>query len=188
MISSLSNLHSLNETVYFRYQVTLPIIEPAKALYPGTEDVINTIFGTGNVKTALTDNRDIGKFVARIILDDRTLNKYVFCWAEEYTQNEILTLTEGIIGKTIPTKKLSAEDLSSIISGLAPGALEQNLYQYYDSLFVRGDNTVHNAKKEEYGGALDARELYPVIKLRSLESFAREFYSQQCYSHLYPVS
>lgn len=128
IISSLSNLHSLNKTVYSRYQITLPIIEPAKARYPGTEDLINTIFETGNVKTAMTDNRDIGKFVARIILDDRTLYEYVFCWAEEYTQNEILSLAERISGKTIPTKNLSAEDLSSNIGGLAPGALEQNLY------------------------------------------------------------
>lgn len=44
-------------------------------------------------------------------------------------------------------------------------------------MYVRGDNTVENSKKEEYGGALDAKELYPDIKLRSLEAYAEEFYS-----------
>lgn len=58
------------------------------------------------------------------------------------------------------------------------GTLKRTLLQYFNSLYVRGDNTVENAKKEEYGGALDARELYPDIKLRSLEDYAKEYYSK----------
>ena len=53
-------------------------------------------------------------------------------------------------------------------------------YDYWYSLWVRGDNTVENAKKGEYGAsALDARELYPDLgkELRSLEEYARELYS-----------
>lgn len=57
------------------------------------------------------------------------------------------------------------------------GSLKRILLQYFYSVYVRGDNTVENSKKEEYGGALDAKELYPDIKLRSLEAYAEEFYS-----------
>lgn len=43
------------------------------------------------------------------------------------------------------------------------------------SVYVRCDNTIENAKKEEYGGALNARELYPDFQPRS---YATEYYSQ----------
>ena len=44
------------------------------------------------------------------------------------------------------------------------------------SMWVRGDNTIENAKKAEYGSALDARELYPDLKPKSLEEYYREVY------------
>lgn len=147
-------------------------------MYPGTIELSKTIFGTGDVKTALIDLRDIGKFVARIISDDNTLDKYVFCWAEQYTQKEVIALAECIVGKPIPTKIMSAETLLAAISAYSPGSLERIYFQLFNSLFVRGDNTIENAKKEEYGSALDARELYPDLKPRSLEAFSEEFYSE----------
>ena len=49
--------------------------------------------------------------------------------------------------------------------------------EYIWSIWVRGDNTVENAKKPEYGEALDARELYPDLKLRTLEDYAKELYA-----------
>lgn len=176
-IIHLPGLHFVDNTTYSRHRVTLPIIDPAKEPYPGLAELSKTIFGTGNVKSATTDYRDIGKYVARIISDDRTLNKYVFCWGDEYTQNEIFTLAEHVVGRPIHTKTVTEDALSTIISGLAPGSLEENYFQYVHSLFVRGDNTIENAKKDEYGAALDARELYPDIKPRSLEAFAKEHYS-----------
>lgn len=163
---------------FSRYQVIIPIIDATKEAYPGTAELSKLIFGTGDVKFAVTDNRDIGKFVARIISDDRTLNKYVFCWGEEYTQKEVFALAERILGRPIPTGQMPAEDVAATIRGLAPGSIEQSYFQYFYSLFVRGDNTVENAKKEEYGSALDARVLYPDLKPRSLEAFAIEYYSE----------
>lgn len=174
----LPDFRFVDNTTYSRHQVALPIIDPAKEPYPGLADLSKTIYGTGDVKSATTDYRDIGKYVARIISDDRTLNKYIFCWGDEYTQNEIFALAERIVGKPISAKKVTEDALSTIISGLAPGSLEENYFQYVHSLFVRGDNTIENAKKEEYGAALDARELYPDLKPRSLEAFAKEYYSE----------
>ena len=45
--------------------------------------------------------------------------------------------------------------------------------EYLYSIYVRGDNTVENAKRL---GALDARELYPDIKPASLEEHAKALY------------
>ena len=49
------------------------------------------------------------------------------------------------------------------------------VYEYIRSLRIRGDNTIANARRPDYGGALDARELYPDIKLRILEQVMQEF-------------
>ena len=54
------------------------------------------IVGDGNTPTALTDLRDIGRYVAKIIVDDRTLNKSVFAYNTVVTQNDIYNLMEEI--------------------------------------------------------------------------------------------
>lgn len=53
------------------------------------------------------------------------------------------------------------------------------MWEYQYSLCIRGDNVIENAKKPEYGSALDARELYPDIEVKKLEDYARENYSGQ---------
>lgn len=63
------------------------------------------------------------------------------------------------------------------IKELIKGAAGWFEYQY--SLWFRGDNVVENAKKPEYGNALDARELYPDLKLRTLEAWAHELYQKK---------
>lgn len=60
-----------------------------------------TISGDGNIKTALTDLRDIGPYVGRVISDDRTLNKYVFCYGELLSQEEVFARLEELSGETI---------------------------------------------------------------------------------------
>lgn len=49
-------------------------------------------------------------------------------------------------------------------------------WEYVYSMWVRGDNTLENAKKPEYGSALDAKELYPDIPVRKLVDYAQEYY------------
>jgi hypothetical protein len=46
--------------------------------------------------------------------------------------------------------------------------------EYQLSIYIRGDNTVANAKA---AGALDARELYPDVQMTSVEDFAKDFYA-----------
>lgn len=59
------------------------------------------IIGDGNVPTALTDLRDIGRYMAMIIKDPRTLNKKVLAYNLVSTQNEIYKLMEEISEETI---------------------------------------------------------------------------------------
>jgi len=54
----------------------------------------------------------------------------------------------------------------------------QTAAEYLLSLYIRGDNTMENAKKPEYGGALDARELYPNLKIMTIKEVAKALYRQ----------
>ncbi|OCB85052.1 NAD-binding protein [Sanghuangporus baumii] len=157
-------------------QVTVPFADP-KFPQPIIRRVSTSYIGSGDVKCALIDKRDIGKFVARIIADDRTLNQYVFCWTEEFTLNETIALAERVSGRKVNIEHISADEMEKILKD--GSGLERILFGYEYSIWIRGDNTVENAKKKEYGGALDARELYPDIgkELRTMEDFAKECYS-----------
>ncbi|THH04407.1 hypothetical protein EW145_g5541 [Phellinidium pouzarii] len=156
-------------------QLTLPIIDVAKAEYPMLFDASRTIYGSGNVKNAVTDRRDIGSFVARIITDARTQDRYVFIWGEEVTQNEVFALAERISGKKFEAIHLSEDALVETYKK-AEGLTRVHI-EYMYSIWVLGENTVENAKKEEIGRALDARQLYPDLKPRTLEEVAVEVYS-----------
>lgn len=51
--------------------------------------------------TALADMRDVGRYVARVIADPRTLNKRVHVYSEVYTQNKVLDVVEGVSGERL---------------------------------------------------------------------------------------
>lgn len=86
------------------YQISLPALPSGKvpAIF-----AVHEILGDGEVPSAMTDNRDIGKFVARIISDPRTLNKMVFAHGEVWTQNQIWRKMEELSGESIERKYVS---------------------------------------------------------------------------------
>lgn len=161
-----------------RYQGVLPALDDSKESFPGfNQAATRTVYGSGDVKSALVDIRDIGKYTARIISDDRTLNKYVLAYTEELTQKEIVAVAERVLGEKISSiQHVTAEALIKT-KDESEGPLKI-FWEYLYSVFIRGDNTIENAKKDEYGGALDAKELYPDLKLLSFTDYAKEFYSQ----------
>lgn len=55
---------------------------PSGKLNPVVTVPQNEIVSDGNVRSAVTDQVDAGRFVARIIADPRTLNKQVFAYGE----------------------------------------------------------------------------------------------------------
>jgi hypothetical protein len=62
--------------------------------YPGMSlgELLNLRPGSGDVKSAILDMRNLGKIVARILADERTVNQTVFTAEGEATLNEIWTL------------------------------------------------------------------------------------------------
>ncbi|EIN05580.1 NAD(P)-binding protein [Punctularia strigosozonata HHB-11173 SS5] len=151
-------------------------------------ELLRSFAGEGDKKNALTGLHDIGKFVARIVEDPRTINQYVFVWGEERTGAECWAVAQRIYGEDLESRKvrLSGEDLlrtakeakEKIAADPSAAGFEANVnlsqseYQY--SMHIRGDNTVANAKA---AGALDARELYPDVEVTSFEEFVKQFYA-----------
>lgn len=74
-------------------------------MFPGEEKVI--IFGSGYVRNGITDIRDVGRYVARIIDDERTLDKFVCFFGETPTQEKTFKLVEELSGESIARKYVS---------------------------------------------------------------------------------
>ncbi|RPD53608.1 NAD-P-binding protein [Lentinus tigrinus ALCF2SS1-6] len=147
------------------------------------------ITGAGDIKNLLTNLDHIGTWVAKIIADPRTLNKYVIVWEDERPQNDAHEIGARVSGDgdALRAKRiqLSEEDVKKqIAEGQAayekdPSDFNKGIRkiiwgQYMTSLYLLRENTLENAK---HLGYLDARELYPDVPAQSLEEFAKEFYS-----------
>ncbi|KIL85895.1 hypothetical protein FAVG1_10864 [Fusarium avenaceum] len=159
------------------YQMSLPSLPSGKIddqiVFP-----VASIKGDGNTESALIDKRDIGKYVARIITDPRTLNKSVFIYGEIWTQNGLFDLLEKVSGEQIPRKYESGQDLMVTINdGKRRFASDDHqllvaicLPEYHYSLEIRGDNT---PKRAEYLGYLNGKELYPDVQVETLEDYIK---------------
>lgn len=66
------------------------------------------IYGDGEGRTLIGDKRDIGRWVARIIRDGRTLNRKVVAWSDEVCQKEIVGVVEGKTGERVEMKRVSS--------------------------------------------------------------------------------
>ncbi|KAI0706022.1 NAD-P-binding protein [Cerioporus squamosus] len=155
---------------------------------PQIKEMSWTIYGTGEARNLLTNLHHIGTWVARIIVDPRTLNKAVIVWEDEVQQKDAHEIGERVSGDgdVLREKRIyiSEQDLQQQIAegraGFAKDPTDiQSIYklfvgQYALSMHFLQENTLENAKRLGY---LDARELYPDIPAQSLEDFAKEFYS-----------
>jgi hypothetical protein len=84
------------------YQISFPRLPSGKVEYAAVRlDSRNEIMGDGNVPSAMTDLRDIGRYLARIIADDRTLNKMVLAYNTVLSQNQTYGLLEKLSGEKI---------------------------------------------------------------------------------------
>jgi hypothetical protein len=86
------------------YQAFFPTVPSGRVDYASLIVPFVTIFGDPDLKTGSTDIRDIGPYVARIIKDERTLNKYVFCFGEVSSQEAEFEMMEGLSGEKIVRK------------------------------------------------------------------------------------
>lgn len=68
---------------------------------------VKTVHGEGTAPNILTDLRDIGRFVARIILDDRTINKYVYTSGDVLSENDIYRIAAEVSGEKLEPDRVS---------------------------------------------------------------------------------
>ena len=85
------------------------------------------INGTGESRNLLTNLRHIGTWVARIITDPRTLNKYVIIWEDEVKQITAHEIGERVSGdgdalkaKRIPVSSLNREAMRARLLTCCP--------------------------------------------------------------------
>lgn len=166
--------------VGYWYQISFPRLPSGKVDYammiPNSD-----IHGDGEALNILTDKRDIGRFVARIIADARTVNQYVYTWGEVLTENEIFGMLEDMSGEKIERNHISNAEVEATVAAakkhLAGNPEDFMAHvgiwkaQYAHSKYVRRDNQPKVAKELGY---LDARELYPDFKPISFRAFLAE--------------
>ncbi|KAJ5273547.1 hypothetical protein N7478_008672 [Penicillium angulare] len=166
--------------VGYWYQISFPSLPSGKVDY-ATLLPKNVIHGDGTAPNLLIDLRDIGLFVASILCDDRTLNRYVYSFGEVLSENEIYRIVEELSGEKVESTRVSTESIEEAVEQ-AKAALNLNqedpmkrigLYkaQYEYSKYVRQDNTPEYA---DFLGYLNARELYPDLKPREFREYFTE--------------
>lgn len=83
------------------------------------------IHGDGNAPNLLTDLRDIGRFVARIVGDERTLNRYVYTWSDVLSENEIFEIVEEGSGE-----KIERQYVCSALHCISTVSMFENAYNF----------------------------------------------------------
>ncbi|PGH27363.1 hypothetical protein AJ80_00841 [Polytolypa hystricis UAMH7299] len=163
------------------YQGAFPKLPSGKIDYMTGAGSMNLLCLDGNTPSALTDLRDIGKYVARIIVDDRTVNKYVFTYNEVWTPNQIYDKFEDMSGERPLRKYLSEKEIQDDIISVKQ-ALDANpsdtgsmimrfIREYQFSWGIRGDNTPEYAK---FLGYISSKELYPDLEFRDFGTYLKE--------------
>lgn len=161
------------------YQIAFPRVPSGKADYVSI-GLAEEILGGGNVPSALTDLRDVGRYVAKIIVDDRTLNRMVLAYNTMMTQNQIYDLMEEISGERLDRNYVADETIHDRVAecresaGKNPTdpAMLHPLFsaEYKLSWGVRGDNNPDYAK---YLGYLTSKELYPDFKPIDIRDYVK---------------
>lgn len=165
------------------YQISIPRLPSGRIDDFAAAVPMSTFINDGQTPSALTDVRDIGRYVAKIIADDRTLNKYVLAYDEVWTPSQVYAKLEQLSGEQLPRESISEEQLRNQLQD-SNRALEQEggagnyssflnkvMAEYQISWGVRGDNTPEYAK---YLGYLTTKELYPDFDFVPFETFLRE--------------
>ncbi|PYH93033.1 NAD(P)-binding protein, partial [Aspergillus ellipticus CBS 707.79] len=161
------------------HEVAIPRVSSGKLDHAGLMGR-TFLIGEGETPCAATAIQDIGRFVARIIINPRTINKYVFAYGEHVTQNSFIALAREVTGEDvpyIPVSKKKGLDLAHKPETEDFMVWQKVIVQYLYNNWAKGDNEASYAK---YLGYLDARELYPELEVKSLkESMCDAFAGKQ---------
>lgn len=97
------------------YQIATPRLTSGKIDYAMTTANDELIEG-GNRPSAFVDLRDIGKWVARIIVDPRTENKMVFSYNTVMSPAEIFATVEKLSGEKVEQKNVGSPSILSPVN------------------------------------------------------------------------
>ncbi|CAI0438000.1 unnamed protein product [Linum tenue] len=148
----------------------LPTLNQPGVTTPPRDKVV--ILGDGTPKAIFNKEEDIGAYTIRAVDDPRTLNKilYIRPPANTICFNDLVSLWEKKIGKTLERSYISEEQLLKNIRESAP-PLNVILSIGY-SVFVKGDHT--NFEIEPSFG-VEASELYPDVKYTTVDEYLTQF-------------
>ena len=123
------------------YQIAFPRLPSGKIDYAVAVPNAN-IPGDGNQPSALIDLRDIGRYVAKIIVDDRTLNKQVLVYNEMWTPNQTHTLLESISNEKLPRDYVDQASLQALVDDAK-------------AKVAAGGERLRHGGADEWGGVFD---------------------------------
>ncbi|QCE07878.1 leucoanthocyanidin reductase-like [Vigna unguiculata] len=130
------------------------------------------IYGHGNVKAYFVDGIDIGKFTMKVIDDVRTVNKNVHFRPSNncYSINELASLWEMKIGRTIPRVTVTEDDL---LAAAAENCIPRSIVaSFTHDIFIKGCQV--NFKIDGVDD-VEISTLYPDEAFRSLEDCYEDF-------------
>ncbi|KAI9172255.1 isoflavone reductase family protein [Paramyrothecium foliicola] len=188
--------HRLGYTIIdvgFWYQISFPRFSKAKYDYPVSLPV-DEVYAGGTAPNMLIDKRDVGRITARIIKDERTLNKRVYVYGEVISQNEIHAAIERKTGEKPQAIPIEVNEIyrryqeASSAYESEPGNIirwfQRSLAEYSVAKYIRKDNTPENA---EYLGYISGRSLYPDFEFISFDQFVDDLMAgaiERPYPHL----
>lgn len=120
----------------------------------------------GSAPCATTYLPDVGRYVARIIADPRTLNRMVFAYGEVTTQRAVVDMVERLSGEKCPYRAVTSEQVAAAVRSGELDLWPQVILEYVYSSWARGDNDPQWAA---FLGYLDAKALYPDLVAHTLE-------------------
>ncbi|KAL0263710.1 hypothetical protein SLS55_002691 [Diplodia seriata] len=167
--------------VGFWHQISFASVLPSRRFDYATIMPQSTIHGDGEQPNIIGDLRDLGRWTARIVEDERTLNKYVFTCSDVLSENQIYSIVEEVTGEKPERKQISFEEVEAVRNEARikdekePDSFMNRVMRfeadYKYSKYVRGDNQPEYAK---YLGYLDARELYPDFRPITFRAFVKD--------------
>ncbi|KAH9696226.1 Phenylcoumaran benzylic ether reductase 1 [Citrus sinensis] len=143
-------------------------VKPGAAAPPRDKVVI---LGDGNPRAVYNKEDDIATYTIKAVDDPRTLNKnlYIQPPGNIYSFNDLVSLWERKIGKTLEREYVSEEQLLKNIQEAAP---PQNvILSIYHSVFMNGVQT--NFKIEPSFG-VEASQLYPDVKYTTVDEYLNQ--------------
>ncbi|MBA0562459.1 hypothetical protein Golob_007502 [Gossypium lobatum] len=148
----------------------LPNLMQENATVPPRDKVV--ILGDGNPKGIFVQEDDIATYTIKAAEDPRTLNKilYIRPPSNVLSFNEVVSLWERKIGKTLEKSYVPEEQLLNIIQ---ESPVPWNFFlSFAHPMFVNGEAS--NFCIEAWFG-VEASELYPELKYTSVDEYLHQF-------------